>query len=134
MNLAWAREWVSSWNPAGVEKTIAAYADDAEFQDMASGHKISGKAGIRKMFEGMGNPNAGEHVFTVTGWNGGAEGGALEWTWRSKHAGDFLGVAAKGKETTVGGVSILTFRNGKIVAQRDYWDTSSVLRQLGAIK
>jgi steroid delta-isomerase-like uncharacterized protein len=134
MNLAWAKEFVSNWTPSGVEKTMAAYADEIVFQDMASGHKVSGKDGVRKMFEGMSAPNAGEHVFTVTGWNGGPEGGALEWTWQSKHASDFLGAPAKGKETSVAGTSVLTFKNGKIIAQRDYWDTATVLRQLGAIK
>lgn len=41
---------------------------------------------------------------------------------------------AAGKETIAKGVSVLTFRDGKISSQRDYWDSAAVLRQLGAIK
>jgi predicted ester cyclase len=41
-----------------------------------------------------------------------------------------MGVPAKGKQTTVKGVSILTFTNGKIASQHDYWDANTVLQQL----
>ncbi len=44
-----------------------------------------------------------------------------------------MGVDAKGKETTVQGVSILTFKNGKIASQRDFWDANAMYRQLGTL-
>ena len=135
MNLEWAKEGVGNWSPAGVDKVVAAYADDAVFHDMPTGHALKGKDNISKMWMGMkDNLDAGEHTFVVTGYTGGPEGGTIEWTWKIKHAADFLGVPAKGKETLVSGASLLIFKNGKIAEQHEYWDMATVLRQLGAIK
>ena len=130
MNLAWAKEWLGSFSAAGMEKAMGMYADDVQFEDVTFAHKVNGKAELRKFFAGFVDPAAGEHNFTVTGYSGNADGGAVEWTWQAKHAGDFLGVPAKGKETTVKGVSVLTFKNGKIASQHDYWDANTAVQQL----
>src|SRR5215470_3217780 len=101
---------------------MVTYIDDAQFEDIIIAHKESGKAEIKKSF-------------AAAGYSGNADGGAVEWTWQAKHAaGKILGVPAKGKETNTRGVSVLTFKNGKIAPQRDYWDAAAVLRQLEAIK
>ena len=117
MNAAWAKEWVANF--ANLDKLMDMYAADAQFEDVIIAHKESGKAEIKQFFAAAGN----------------ADEGAVEWTWQAKHAaGKILGVPAKGKETNTRGVSVLTFMNGKIATQRDYWDAAAVLRQLGAIK
>jgi steroid delta-isomerase-like uncharacterized protein len=134
MNLAWAKQWMSGFNREGLEKVMDMYTDDVQFEDVTFAHKVKGKAELKQFFAGFVDPKAGENVFTVTGYGGGTEAGAAEWTWRAKHAGDFMGVTAAGKSTEARGVSVLTFRNGKIVSQHDYWDSGAVLRQLGAIK
>jgi len=130
MNLAWAKEWMSEFNAAGMEKALARYADDIQFEDITFAHKANGIAELRKFFSAFAAPGAGENIFTVTAYAGNADGGAVEWTWQTKHAGDFLEVPAKGKQTTVKGVSILTFKGGKIASQRDYWDANTVVQQL----
>ncbi|MGH7963476.1 MAG: ester cyclase [Candidatus Binatia bacterium] len=133
MNLAWAKEWFAGFG-GDVDKLMEKYADDVQFEDVIFAHKENGKAGLRNFFAAFGGPEAGEHVFAVTGYSGNAEGGAVEWNWQGKHAGNFLGVPAKGKETNIKGVSVLTFKNGKIASQHDYWDANAALRQLGAVK
>ena len=130
MNLAWAKEWMGSFNAAGLEKALGMYTDDAQFEDVTFAQKTNGKAELRKGFVAFLDPAAGENVFTVTAYSGNPDGGAVEWTWQAKHAGDFLGVPAKGKQTTVKGVSILAFKSGKISSQHDYWDANTVLQQL----
>lgn len=130
MNLEWAKEWMGSFNAAGMEKALSMYSDDVQFEDATFAHTCNGLAELKKFFGGLAAPEAGENVFTATAYRGDANGGAVEWTWKAKHAGDFLGVPAKGKETTVKGVSVLTFKNGKIASQHDYWDANSVVQQL----
>ncbi|MEW6299096.1 MAG: nuclear transport factor 2 family protein [Thermodesulfobacteriota bacterium] len=130
MNLAWAKEWMGNFTATGMEKALGMYADDVQFEDVTFAHKCNGIAELRKFFGGFTAPGAGEHVFTVDSYAGNENGGAVEWTWRAKHASDFLGVPAKGKETTARGVSVLTFKNGKIASQHDYWDANSVIQQL----
>jgi steroid delta-isomerase-like uncharacterized protein len=130
MNLAWAKEWMNSFTASGMEKALGMYADDVQFEDVTFTHKANGIAELRKFFAGFNDPKAGENVFTATSYAGNADGGAVEWTWQAKHASDFLGVPAAGKQTTVKGVSVLTFKSGKIASQRDYWDANTVVQQL----
>ena len=134
MNLVWAREFMSCFNQGGLEKVMSMYADDVQFEDVTFGFKANGKGELREFFKGFTDPNAGENQFTTTAYSGSSEGGAVEWTWHARHAGDFMGASAAGKETQVKGASSLTFKGGKISSQHDYWDASSVLKQLGAIK
>jgi steroid delta-isomerase-like uncharacterized protein len=130
MNLAWAKEWTNCFNTAAVDKLLALYADDVQFEDITFSHKCNGLAELKKFFGAFTSPNAGENVFTTTAYVGDANGGTIEWTWQAKHAGDFLGIPAKGKETSVRGVSVMTFRGGKIASQHDYWDANTAIQQL----
>ena len=134
MNLQWAKEFMNSFTGNNLEKAMGLYTDNVQFEDVTLGFMANGKAELREFFKGFTDPNAGENKFTTTAYSGSAEGGAVEWLWEAKHVGEFMGAAAAGKETQVKGVSILTFKGGKIESQHDYWDASSVLRQLGAIK
>tara|TARA_B100000809_G_C14689270_1_gene369890 strand:- start:49 stop:432 length:384 start_codon:yes stop_codon:yes gene_type:complete len=106
-------------------------ADDVQFEDVIL--SCDGKAELTKYFAGYAMPEAGEHAFTLNSYVGDASAGAVEWTWHAKHMGKFLGVPAKGKETTIKGVTILTFRGGKVASQHDYWDAVGALKQLGAM-
>jgi len=130
MNLAWAKECVSCFNASGMEKLFSMYAEDVQFEDITFAHKCNGLGELKKFFGAMAAPGAGENVFTANAYVGDANGGTIEWTWQAKHAGDFLGIPAKGKETNVRGVSVMTFRNGKIASQHDYWDANTAIQQL----
>jgi steroid delta-isomerase-like uncharacterized protein len=133
MNLQWAKGWLREFTPEGIAKTMSMYADQVDFEDVTLEHKESTAAGIQKFFTGF-SRGPSQHRFEVTHWAGDDNGGAMEWTWHSKHETEIFGVPAKGKETTVRGISYIGLRNGKIVAERDYWDCATLLRQLGALK
>lgn len=135
MNLEWAKKWMGSYNRNGLEHLIELYADDVSFEDVTLGDRAAGKTEVKQALSGfLASPSSGENVFSVTSYTGNSEGGAAEWSWEAKHAGEFMGVQAAGKKTRVNGVSVLTFRDRKIASQRDYWDSAALLRQLGAIK
>jgi steroid delta-isomerase-like uncharacterized protein len=135
MNLEWAKKWMGSYNSKGFDYVIEQYAEDVKFEDVTLGDRANGKQELQEAFKAfLMGPEAGQYVFTVTSYTGNSEAGAAEWTWQARHAADFLGTKAAGKETTVRGVSVLTFRSGKISSQRDYWDSAAILRQLGALK
>ena len=135
MNLEWAKGWLPDFTPAGIEKTMKSmYPTDAvDFEDVTLGHKASTAAGVQAFFTQFAKGKT-RHRFVVTNYVGDAKSGAMEWTWTADHEEDILGVAAKGKQTTVRGISWLKLENGKIVAERDYWDLATILRQLGALK
>jgi predicted ester cyclase len=62
-----------------------------------------------------------------------AEGDTVvaRWTARGTHGGDFLGIAATGKEATFALLSLYRLQNGKIVEICDRFDVLVVLQQLG---
>jgi steroid delta-isomerase-like uncharacterized protein len=98
-------------------------------------HKEEGKGAMRNFSPPAGNPIYAQNIFVAVGYSGNADSGVVEWIWGAKHAaGRILGFPSKGKQTSTRGASVLTFKNGKIATQRDYWDAAAVLRQLGAIK
>lgn len=134
MNLQWAKGWLPEFTPAGIAKTMKEmYANDVDFEDVTIGHKASTAAGIQAFFTEFASGKS-RHRFVVTNYAGDSSGGAMEWTWTGDHEEDILGAPAKGKQTTVRGISYVKLRDGKIVAERDYWDAATLLRQLGALK
>jgi steroid delta-isomerase-like uncharacterized protein len=58
---------------------------------------------------------------------------ATRWTARGTHKAELFGIAATGKESTVTGISIDRWQNGKIVESWVNWDTLGMLQQLGAV-
>jgi steroid delta-isomerase-like uncharacterized protein len=55
----------------------------------------------------------------------------LHWRFSAMHQGDFLGVAATGKQVTVQGLALFRVMDGKIAADDSYWDNLFILEQLG---
>lgn len=56
------------------------------------------------------------------------------WTWNSTHQGDFLGIAATGREVTMTGTTIHRFSpDGKIVEGWWQYDRLGLMGQLGAL-
>lgn len=55
----------------------------------------------------------------------------VRWTARGTHRGPFLGKPATGRQVTARGISVDTFRNGKIVEEWTQWDALGVLQALG---
>jgi steroid delta-isomerase-like uncharacterized protein len=55
----------------------------------------------------------------------------LRWTARGTHKGPFLGAPGTGKPVKTQGITVYTFRNGKIVEEWTQWDALGVLRELG---
>ena len=58
---------------------------------------------------------------------------AVHWRFAGVHQGDYLGVAATGKQVTYQGIALLRVVDGKIVDDVAYWDNLPILQQLGAL-
>jgi steroid delta-isomerase-like uncharacterized protein len=58
---------------------------------------------------------------------------ATRWTGRGTHRGELFGIPPTGKETTVSGITIDRFKDGKIAESHTNWDTLGLLQQIGAI-
>jgi steroid delta-isomerase-like uncharacterized protein len=56
---------------------------------------------------------------------------AFEWRVTGRHKGQLNSIPASNKTIDFMGVSIMEFRAGKIVRTVDYWDLTTLLRQIG---
>jgi len=58
---------------------------------------------------------------------------ATRWTAKGTHKGELFGIAPTGKETTVTGITIDRWVDGKVAEAWVNWDTLGLLQQIGAM-
>ena len=135
MNLKWAQYWIGLF-ANNTDELMTLYDPEIQFEDINFRLSINGDlAALRKFFEGfiIADPTLSYNRFDVFDYVGDENLGSFQWTWETKHAGDFLGVPAAGKITKTRGVTVMAWRDGKICLERSIWDAIPVLQQLGAI-
>jgi steroid delta-isomerase-like uncharacterized protein len=129
VNTAWAAEWLHRFSATDPTALMEMYADGVSFEDFALDRRVDGKLPARDFFAAFMNPAERKNTFTLVDYSGDDRGGAVEWIWKAEHQAEFIGLPARGKDTIVRGVSVVTFRNGKVATQHDYWDARAVTLQ-----
>lgn len=136
MNKDWTQNWINLFKDR-TDELMTLYSPQFLFEDINFGLRIENDlAALRKFFEGfvIENPELSYNKFNVFDYVGDDRLGSFQWTWETKHAGDFLGVPAAGKVTTTRGVTVMGWNEaGKIVLERSIWDAVPVYAQLGAV-
>lgn len=135
MNREWAQYWIQLF-ANGTDELMTLYDPDFEFEDVNFDLRISRDLpALRTFFEGfiIADPSKSYNKFDVFDYVGDDKLGSFQWTWETKHAGDFLGVPAAGKITKTRGVTVMGWRNGKIILERSIWDAIPVFQQLGVV-
>jgi steroid delta-isomerase-like uncharacterized protein len=135
MNLKWSQHWISLFANR-TDELMSLYSPTFLFEDVNFGVRIENDLGaLRAFFSGFGiaDPELSYNKFEVFDYVGDDTLGSFQWYWESKHAGDFLGVPAAGQVTRTRGVTVMGWKDGKIVLERSIWDALPVLRQLGQI-
>ncbi len=107
-------------------------SDDTRFEDTAFGIVVAGKeqykAVFTRFFGSISRVKAEVNSVVASG-----EWAAAVWTFSGTQKGDFPGIPATGKSFSVRGVSILQVGDGKVRSRTDYWDSATMLRQLGVM-
>src|SRR5262245_9618493 len=119
MNHAWATDWLRRFSGSEPDGLMELYAEDARFEDITLSQAVRGRPALREFFGDFMNPAKRRNAFTLIGYSGDADCGAIEWTWTATHSAPLFDLPAKGKETCVRGVSVVRFEAGKILEQRD---------------
>ena len=98
------------------------------YEDMAAGHISRGRTEVRKWAEGAfaGIENFKLETVSISFQNG---RGVAEWVW----SGTDKGLLKTGKKFSVRGVSVFEVRGGKISRYKEYYDFSTVMRQVGLL-
>ncbi len=123
-----AEKWITAWNSHDPDKMLPAFTDDVVYEDVAYAEVSHGQAEFRKFaveeFEGV--PDLELKLVHAEVHNG---HGTIEWSF----AGTDKGVYKTGKKFTVRGVSVIDVRDGKISRSIDYYDTGTIMRQVGVL-
>ena len=130
-----AREQVDAFNNGDWERLKAGLAADSRYHELATQRKVEGPEKIVELFKGWKTafPDA---VGTVTSAVGGGNKAALEVTWTGTHTGPLETaegtIPASGKRQETPGCLVFGFEGGKIKENRQYFDSMTLLKQIGA--
>jgi len=123
-----AEKWIAAWNSHSPDKMIPLFTADIFYEDVAFGEVSHGSDELRKFaaseFEGV--PDL-ELKLLRANIHGGH--GTIEWTF----SGTDKGVFNTGKKFSVRGVSVIDVRDGKISRNLDFYDTATLMRQVGLL-
>ena len=123
-----AERFVAAWNSHSPEKMLATFTDDVYYEDVAFGEVSNGPVEFKKFaaeeFESV--PDLELKLVRASIQNG---RGTIEWTF----SGTDKGIYKTGKRFSVRGVSVVEVRGGRISRSLDYYDSASIMRQLGVL-
>jgi steroid delta-isomerase-like uncharacterized protein len=123
-----AEKWIAAWNSHSPEKMLPVFTPDVFYEDVAFGEVSHGSAELRKFaaseFEGVPDLELKLLRANVHGGHG-----TIEWVF----SGTDKGVFNTGKKFSVRGVSVIDVRDGKISRSVDYYDSGTIMRQVGVL-
>lgn len=130
---AFINEYFRAWQGTDEEHILSYYSDDVSLQ--IPGVTMNGKAAVRDQFV---------HPF-ITGFPGnlhiaknmifGQNVVVVEWSFEAQHNGPFAGRQATGARVQVPGCSVYEYDlvRRQITGGRIYFDSSTLLKQIGAV-
>ena len=130
-----ARKQVDAFNAGDWEQVRAGLASDSRYDELGTQRMIEGPEKIVELFKGWKSafPDA---VGTVTSAVASGNKAALEVTWKGTHTGALETaegtIPASGKRQETPAAFFLTFEGDKIKESRQYFDSMTLLKQIGA--
>jgi len=133
-NLTLARTLYEGWNERKFDEIAEAMAPDGKVVVVGTGDEFVGPEGSRqynqRWYDGFPDGR-----ITIDNMVEAGDTVVVEFTGRGTHTGTLatsMGeVPATGRSLTLKLCDVLHFRDGKITAQRTYFDTGSMMAQLG---
>jgi steroid delta-isomerase-like uncharacterized protein len=123
-----AEKWIAAWNSHDPDKMLPVFTDDVFYEDVAYGEVSHGHAEFRKFaadeFDAV--PDLELKLVRASVQNG---HGTIEWSF----SGTDKGIYKTGKKFTVRGVSVIDVRGGKIARSLDFYDSGTIMRQVGVL-
>jgi len=123
-----ANQWIAAWNSHTPDKMLPLFTEDVLYEDVAFGEVNHGKAELSKFaaseFDAV--PDL-ELKLLRADIHGGH--GTIEWSF----SGTDKGIYKTGKKFSVRGVSVIDVRDGKIFRNLDFYDSATIMRQVGVL-
>lgn len=130
-----AREQVEAFNSGDWERVRAGLASDCRLNELGTGRSVDGPEKIVELFKGWKQafPDA---AGTVTTAFASGDTAALEVTWKGTHTGPLTTaegtIPASGKPQATPAAIFFLFDGDKIKDTRHYFDSLTLLKQIGA--
>ena len=130
-----ARKQIDAFNAGDWEQVRAGLAADSLYDELGTQRKIEGPEMIVELFKGWKTafPDA---VGTVTSAVASGNKAALEVTWKGTHTGPLETaegtIPASGKRQETPAAVFFAFEGDKIKESRHYFDSMTLLKQIGA--
>jgi steroid delta-isomerase-like uncharacterized protein len=130
-----AREQVDAFNSGDWERVRAGLASDARYEELGTERKAEGPEKIVELFKGWKQafPDA---AGTVTSAFASGDTAVLEVTWKGTHTGTLTTeegtIPASGKRQETPAAIFYTFEDNRIKEGRHYFDSLTLLKQIGA--
>jgi steroid delta-isomerase-like uncharacterized protein len=130
-----AREQVDAFNCGDWDRLRAGLASDAMYHELGTQRKTEGPENIVELFQGWKTafPDAAGTVIKAIG---GRKTVVLEVTWKGTHTGPLETaegtIPPSGKRQETPAAIFFTFEDGKIKEGRHYFDSATLLKQIGA--
>src|SRR5437660_4677598 len=123
-----AENWIAAWNSHDVEKVIPMFTNEILYEDVTFGAVNHGPAELRK-FAAFFFEAVPDMKFELVNSTLGRRHGIIEWVF----SGTDKGIYKTGKRFTVRGVSTVDFDGGRISRNLDYYDSATIMRQVGLL-
>lgn len=122
--------WLKAFNSQNARGIMALFTEDGALEDLPQKTRLPVGKELEEFldFNFKAFPN---WRFDVDRWDATADTMTIEWTMRCAKMGPIPGVSSEGKPLELRGVTVLETRDGRIKAERDYWDMADALRQTG---
>lgn len=133
-NLTLARTLYEGWNERKFDEIATAMAPDGKIVVVGTGDEFVGPEGSRRYNQQWydGFPDGRVTIDNIVS---AGDTVVVEFTGRGTHTGPLatsMGeIPATGRSMTLTLCDVLEFKDGKVVAQRTYFDTGSMMAQLG---
>ncbi len=122
------KDQYAAWNAHDPDKIVTFYTNDVVYEDVTFGIKANGHAELRKMAADF-FASVPDLKLDIVKSTESDKGGSVEWVF----SGTDTGLYKTGKKFSVRGVSVYELRGGKFASNRDYYDSASIMRQVGLL-
>src|SRR5581483_4985336 len=118
----------AAWNAHDADKVASLYTDDVIYEDVTFGLVAHSQTELRKMAANFfaAVPDFKLEIVSSTSMG---NRGSVEWVF----SGTDVGLYKTGKKFSVRGASVYELRGGKFSGNRDYYDSASIMRQVGLL-
>src|SRR5512147_3266055 len=117
-----------AWNAHDPDKVASLYSDDVVYEDVAFGQIAHGHDELKKLAAGFFAAVPDLKLEIIASSHEGDQGW-VEW----KFSGTDVGLYKTGKKFSVRGASLFEMRGGKFSANKDFYDSASIMRQVGVL-